>query len=152
MTADDRQTQRADAKTSRTSGGLIDHVSWFVCGEQRSTYLVSRWVFLRGLGVVYLIAFVSLGTQVIGLIGENGILPTGEFLERMYQARGTEAYRLLPTLCWFTSSDTFLRFQCWGGVVLSVLLIAGIAPAPVLALLWIVYLSLTVVGQTFLSF
>src|SRR5205809_7887820 len=41
----------------------------------RPTYLLSRWLFLRLLGVVYLIAFVSLALQITGLVGEHGILP-----------------------------------------------------------------------------
>src|SRR2546430_13070892 len=41
---------------------------------------------------------------------------------------------------------------CWGGAALSLLVVAGVAQAPVLALLWACYLSLSVVGQTFLWF
>ncbi len=44
-------------------------------------YLVSRWLFLRLLGVVYLIAFAFLALQITGLVGEHGILPAGQFLE-----------------------------------------------------------------------
>src|SRR2546422_10829768 len=46
------------------------------------TYVLSRWLFLRLLGVVYLVAFVSLALQITGLVGEHGILPAGGFLER----------------------------------------------------------------------
>src|SRR5204863_5306649 len=46
----------------------------------------------------------------------------------------------------------FLHFLCGGGVVFSLLLIFGIAPALSLLALVIVYLSLTIAGQTFLSF
>jgi hypothetical protein len=59
---------------------------------------------------------------------------------------------ILPTLCWFSSSDAFLHCLCGGGVVLSFLLIFGIAPAISLAGLVVFYLSLTIAGQTFLSF
>ena len=38
-------------------------------------HLLVRSVFLRSLGVIYLIAFVSLWAQIIGLVGSNGILP-----------------------------------------------------------------------------
>ena len=34
-------------------------------------FLLSRWLFLRLLGVVYLVAFWSLATQIIGLSGEQ---------------------------------------------------------------------------------
>jgi hypothetical protein len=50
------------------------------------------------------------------------------------------------------SSDAFLNFQCAAGTVLSVLLIFGLAPAPCLFLLWLIYLSLATIGRDFLSF
>ena len=116
------------------------------------TFLLSRWLFLRLLGGVYLIAFLSLAWQIIGLIGENGILPAGEYLARVKEVYGGSAYRIFPTLAWLSASDAFLRVLCWGGAFASVLLIAGIGPAPMLVLLWVSYLSLTVAGQTFLQF
>ena len=39
------------------------------------TFVRSRWLFLRLLGIVYLIAFVSLAVQITGLVGEHGLLP-----------------------------------------------------------------------------
>src|ERR1041385_6770578 len=57
--------------------------------------LLSRWLFLRLLGVAYLIAFVSLAVQVSGLVGERGILPAGSFLQRAHALYGAAAYRLL---------------------------------------------------------
>src|SRR5260221_14431268 len=63
-----------------------------------------------------------------------------------------DAVSLAPTLCWFNSSDGFLHFLCCGGTVLAVLVILGVATAPSLALLWLFYLSLCVVGEPFLNF
>ena len=111
-----------------------------------------RWLFLRLLGVVYLIAFASLAVQLAGLVGEHGILPIRELLTQARDAYGTGAYHVLPTLLWLSSSDTVLSLLSWGGAALSLLLIAGIAPVPVLILLWAFYLSLTVAGQVFLEF
>ena len=124
---------------------------------ERPSYLLTRRIFLRALGVVYLIAFVSLWTQIAGLIGHNGILPTDRFMavaRQQCDAQGLslERYHLLPTLCWFSASNAFLNFQCAAGSVLAVLLIVGIAPVPCLALLWLLYLSLVTVGRDFLSF
>src|SRR3989449_8411800 len=45
-----------------------------------------------------------------------------------------------------------LRALGWGGTALALLLVTGVAQAPVLLLLWLCYLSLAVVGQTFLWF
>src|SRR5437762_11436535 len=115
-------------------------------------YLLSRWLFLRLLGAVYLVAFVSLAVQVPGLLGEHGILPAGAFLERVHAQYGGAAYRLFPSLCWVGAGDGMLQLLAWGGAGLALLLIAGVAPVPVLLLLWIGYLSLSVAGQTFLWF
>ena len=90
--------------------------------------------------------------QVDGLIGEKGILPIAEFLPAARAHLGSNAPFVLPTLCWFNASDAFLHFLCGAGAVLSVLLIAGFVPVISLVLLFVFYLSLTIAGQTFLSF
>jgi predicted DCC family thiol-disulfide oxidoreductase YuxK len=116
------------------------------------TYFVARRWFLRALGVIYLVAFVSLWVQIDGLIGSNGITPVSEFLPAARDHLGPNAWSVLPTLCWLNSSNAFLHFLCGGGVVLSLLLIVGIAPVLSLIALFVFYLSLTIAGQTFLSF
>ncbi len=116
------------------------------------SYLLSRWLFLRLLGVVYLIAFASLAVQVTGLVGEHGILPAGRLLEWAHSIYGRDAYRLLPTVFWLGSSDLALRLVAWAGAAVALLLIFGVAPLASLALLWLLYLSLTVAGQNFLAF
>jgi hypothetical protein len=90
--------------------------------------------------------------QVKGLVGTDGISPINQFLPAAQSQLGNRAYSLLPTLCWFNSSDALLHFLCAGGVVLSLLLIFGIAPAISLIALFVLYLSLTIAGQAFLSF
>jgi lipase maturation factor 1 len=119
---------------------------------RRPTYFKSRDLFVRSLGAIYLIAFVSLWLQVDGLMGEEGILPIGQYLQRAREQLGPEAFFLLPTLCWFQSSNGFLHFLCGAGAIISVLLMAGLAPVLSLGLLFVLYLSLTIAGQTFLSF
>ena len=121
------------------------------------SYRLTGWIFLRLLGLIYLCAFASLGTQIIGLVGKNGILPAAEYMTAkrgIAEANhiGLERYHRLPTLCWFGASDGFLRFLCVAGCALSALLITGIAPAPCLFLLWMIYLSLAAVCREFLGF
>jgi hypothetical protein len=90
--------------------------------------------------------------QVDGLIGSDGVSPLNQFLPAARAQLGQGAYALLPTLCWFNASNAFLHFLCGGGVVISLLLIFGIAPALSLVVLFAFYLSLTIAGQIFLSF
>ncbi|CAN5812551.1 lipase maturation factor family protein [soil metagenome] len=113
---------------------------------------VTADLFLRALGLVYLIAFASLWVQVAGLIGSGGILPVADYLTRAHAALGTDAYLRLPTLLWLSGSDLALNLLCGGGVLFAVLLLLGLLPALSLALLWLFYLSLAVGGQVFLSF
>src|SRR5213076_2537431 len=84
--------------------------------------------------------------------GSNGITPVSVFIPAVREQLGPRAWSILPTLCWLNSSDVFLHFLCGGGVVLSLLLICGIAPVLSLIALFVSYLSLAIAGQTFLSF
>jgi predicted DCC family thiol-disulfide oxidoreductase YuxK len=116
------------------------------------SYDLTRWLFLRLVGIIYLVAFVSLGTQILGLVGSNGIQPVENYIRYIHQNLGAERYFYYPTLAWLSASDAFLQFLSWGGAGLSMLLVIGIAPAATSALLWIFYLSLFIAGQSFLSF
>ena len=135
----------------RTFGSVVTRLLWGADVRPPTYFAARRW-FLRALGPVYLIAFVSLWVQVDGLVGANGILPVSQFLSAAYEQLGGRAYSILPTLCWFNSSNAFLHFLCGGGVVLSLLLICGIIPVACLIALFVSYLSLTIAGQTFLNF
>lgn len=139
----------------RTGFSMLTRLLW---GQhvEHPTYLFTRWLFLRLLGLIYLFAFVSLWMQVDGLIGSHGITPAAQFMEVVRNWAGEhnswDAHLIAPTLCWFSASDGFLHFLCAAGTVLSVLVIVGIAPAPALALLWLFYLSLSVVSDVFLGY
>ncbi|HST29951.1 MAG TPA: lipase maturation factor family protein [Chthoniobacterales bacterium] len=116
-----------------------------------STYFAARRWFLSALGVIFLIAFVSLWVQVDGLIGSNGITPVSEFLPAVRAHLGEGALSIMPTLFWFNSSDAFLHFLCGAGVVLSLLLIFRIAPAISLVGLVISYLSFAAISDGFVN-
>ncbi len=116
------------------------------------TYAVSSQWFLRLLGVVYLIAFISFWVQSSGLLGEKGIAPAGTFFQRAGEILGPGGFWQLPSVCWWGAGDAALQVWAAGGVVVSVLLITGFAPLACLIFLWAVYLSLTVAGQVFYQF
>jgi hypothetical protein len=115
-------------------------------------FWLARWLFLRALGVIFAIAFASLWVQIDGLVGSRGLLPIADFLDRVREVYGERLVRELPTLCWWNASDGFLHAQCAAGLAISIALVAGIAPRLSLGLAWALYLSLSVAGQTFLSF
>ena len=115
-------------------------------------YSLVRWLFLRGLGVIYLIAFASFAVQSKPLIGRRGLLPAKDFLLTVQRLFGKKAYLYYPTLAWFDTSDAFILFLCLAGIFLSILLIFGLQTTPVLLVLWALYLSLVGIGQIFLSY
>ena len=138
---------------------FFSKLTWLGWGEhvERPEHFRLRWIFLRGLALIYLTAFISLWTQIDGLVGSNGILPAAKFMtnvsEQVKAANiGIERYRVLPTLCWFSASNSALHWQCAAGVTCAVLLLLGLAPAPCLASLWLIYLSLSTVCREFLGF
>ncbi len=122
-----------------------------------STYYIASALFLRLLGLVYLIAFVSLWTQIDGLVGDHGILPTADFLAGVkeyfsQQLPPSSPIWNLPTLVWIDPHGGFLHVLCAGGTIASICLVLGVLQIPSLIALWLFYLSLVYAGQVFMNF
>ena len=78
-------------------------------------YELVSYLFLRGLGLVYLAAFVSFAVQAQGLIGSDGILPLTKSTEAVAARFGAERYFLAPMVFWLNDSDAAIRGVCWAG-------------------------------------
>jgi hypothetical protein len=114
-----------------------------------NSYWLTRFVILRLLGFVYAVAFLIAAQQLVPLIGEHGLAPASHFLatiESQFASRAT-AFWNLPTLFWFGISDHSLSILSWCGFALSLIVLAGYANAILLALLWMMYMSIVHVGQ-----
>ncbi len=132
---------------------FFSHVTQTLWGTPEiSTYQIAQNIFLKMLGLVYFFAFLSLALQIKGLIGSGGILPAQDFLKIISQHTGLERYWFVPTLFWLENSDLSLQLVSWLGVSFSLLLILGINSSVILFVLWLFYLSLFYVGQTFLGY
>ena len=110
------------------------------------------WVFLRLLGAIYIIAFASLGVQILGLVGEAGIAPVGRYLDAARQGWGVAAYWRMPTLLWLNSSDAVLVAGTLVGLLLGFLVVLGLWDRPALVGLFVLYLSYVYAGQMFTSY
>ena len=115
-------------------------------------YKLASGLFIKLLAVIYFSAFFSLGVQITGLVGANGILPFAELLDYIYQNHGAIAWLYKPSLFWFNSSDFALQAVTVLGCIVSLLLLFGIKPFWSLIVLFVLYLSLLHAGQTFLMF
>ena len=113
---------------------------------------LTRFVFLRLLGFVCVAAFLSLIIQLDPLIGSNGLLPAAKFLDRLRQVSGFNPWLQLPTIFWFNCSDSFLMAMAALGLLLSLLLLGGLANGILLASIWVIYLSFVHIGQIFYGY
>lgn len=119
----------------------------------------ARQVLQRGIAALYLVAFVSTLNQFRPLLGERGLLPAPELLEwARTSPRGRRMLR--PTVFRYAAyTDRRLAALCWTGITIAVLLVCGIpqllspwaAMACFLAL-WLGYMSIVSIGQTFYGF
>lgn len=116
-----------------------------------SSYWLTRFVLLRLLGLVYLVAFATILDQGLGLLGSDGLLPAAQFLERA-RAQLDWPFLRLPTLFWWTSSNSFLMGTAWLGFALSLAVLFGYANSILLLALWFLYMSFVHVGQNWYSF
>src|SRR5690349_6512784 len=114
-----------------------------------SDRLLSRWLFLRALGLIYFSAFFSLIFQVRGLIGPNGILPAGEYLRAVTNSIGYARFWYAPTLFWFSASNHALMAICWAGLLASVLVALNIFPRSMLLLCFTCFLSFVSASSDF---
>ncbi|HTD98177.1 MAG TPA: lipase maturation factor family protein [Mucilaginibacter sp.] len=113
------------------------------------TYWLTRFVILRLLGAIYAVAFLVAINQIIPLIGSNGLLPVGNYLQQVTATLGSAGtgFVRLPSLFWLWHSDTALLTVAWIGLILSCVVVAGYANAPLLAVLWFLYMSFVHIGQ-----
>jgi predicted DCC family thiol-disulfide oxidoreductase YuxK len=115
-------------------------------------FALTQWLFVRMLAVIYAIAFGSLTVQVKGLLGSHGVLPVGDYLKAVAESAGGARFFYVPTVFWLNYSDGVLLGVCWAGVVIAALVLVGVFQRAGLAILFVLYLSLSSAGQEFLSF
>jgi len=138
---------------SRATTAVARVIRWFF--PAGCDYARSRGLFIRGMGLIYLAAIVSWWVQAGALVGSGGLVPMADFLERAaahFKSEGQGRFWNVPTLFWISSSDGFIATVCALGVVLALLVVAGIASGPCLLVLWMIYLSLVSTGNVFMNF
>lgn len=119
--------------------------------DSESYTIAAQWL-PRLLGCIYLCAIVPFHFQILGLIGKNGILPVQDYLDHFRIRYPRKRFFYLPTLFWLNANDFALMALVSAGTLFSIFLILGFYPSLLLALLFIIYLSIVTVGQDFLSF
>src|SRR5919108_3034144 len=139
---------RARIMLARRQGGRGRMTELF-----EADYQVARLAIERGLGVLYLLAFLVAARQFPALCGERGLEPAPRVL-------AATTFRQAPSLFqWIDYTDRRLRAAAWVGIALAAAVIIGLpqlAPLPLTMLawfvLWALYTSIANIGGSFYSF
>jgi hypothetical protein len=101
-------------------------------GDWASLDPLTVWgLFYRGIGLVYVISFLSLLGQVLPYAGERGALPVRRVLERIARDfPGRRRFLYFPTLLWLDSSDRMLRGLAVVGALSGAIVVLGGPLAP----------------------
>ncbi|MFC6354590.1 lipase maturation factor family protein [Luethyella okanaganae] len=123
-------------------------LGWFEAHD----YEIARQVLQRGVAALACVAFLSTLNQFRALLGERGLLPVPELLERASRLRGPSVFR-------WGYTDRRLVMVAITGLALGASVVLGLpqsgppwVPMLVFLALWILYLSIVNVGQTFYGF
>lgn len=121
------------------------------------SYEITGSLFLSLLGLVFLFAFWSLNSQMLGLVGSQGLIPAAQTLHSMREAVGSRAFLFAPSLFWLHPTDSWLHWMSRLGMIASFALIfSGWVGRGwqrfATAVCFILYLSLAAVGQPFTLF
>ena len=115
-------------------------------------YWLARMAFQRALAAINFIGFLVALQQFRPLLGERGLLPVPRFTAQV-------GFFDAPSIFHWRYSDRLLVAVSWTGLVLAAAAVLGLTdrvPTPVAMLvwfaLWVLYLSIVNVGQTFYSF
>ena len=120
--------------------------------DTSAPYWLTRWLLQRGLAAIYLIAFIVAVNQFLPLLGSHGLTPVPWFVH-------DSSFWRSPSLFYLHYSDGFALVLAWLGVICAVLALAGVperigTPASIVVwgIMWVLYLSIVNVGQTWYGF
>jgi hypothetical protein len=121
-------------------------------GASQPGYWLARFVFQRGMALIYLIAFLVALNQFRPLLGERGLQPVPEFVRQV-------PFREAPSLFYLAPKDAAFTAAAWIGILFSCVALSGFSERYTLwfsiavwATLYALYLSFVNVGQIFYGF
>ena len=108
-----------------------------------ATYLWPRWIFLRAVGVVFLIAFGGIIYHAQVFVGPHGLTPLGDKLAELtgQWGHGWEVVLRAPSLFWLSSGAGMISAVAWLGLLSAMAVVLNLWPRMSLFVCWLCLLS-----------
>ena len=108
-----------------------------------ATYLWPRWIFLRAVGLVFVVVFTGIIGESDALIGPGGLAPLPGLIAQLRAAAPSaiDAFLKAPTLLWFQPGPGAVVTLAWTGLAGAFALVLNLWPRMALFTCWIALLS-----------
>ncbi len=108
-----------------------------------ATYLWPRWLVLRAVGLVFVLAFAGIIDQAQVMVGPHGLIPLGTSLGelRPQYAHGWELFLRAPTVFWLGTGAGMIVLVEWVGMLAAIALVLNVWPRMTLFVCWLCLLS-----------
>lgn len=108
-----------------------------------ATYLWPRWLVLRAVGLVYLLAFAGIIEQGQALVGPRGLIPLGDFFTDLHVRipSALAAFLSAPSLFWLGTSAGMISALAWLGLLAALAVLLNLWPRMALTACWVLLLS-----------
>ena len=109
----------------------------------RQTFVLTKSIILRLLGLMYLVAFKVALDQNLALMGSKGLTPVARAFEKQKASiSGFDGFRQAPSIFWFVKlNDRNMVLVNYLGLGCSLALVAGLHSSMVAGILWLSYFS-----------
>jgi hypothetical protein len=115
---------------------------------RHESFVITKIVILRALGLVYFFAFLSAYWQNGALLGSDGLMPAQQYLESIRSGTPLQSFLAHPAVWWWWPlSDVRLDGVALTGVVLSAAVSLGLCSSLVLFVLWLLYFSIVTAAE-----
>eukprot|EP00943_MAST-04B_sp_MAST-4B-sp1_P004494 g4494.t1 len=116
-------------------------------GEKQITYVLTRILFIRSIAFIYFVAFLVAYNQNPGLLGDDGLLSSQEYFNRLKQHVGVntppqKSVMQIPTLLWFLDDQqVFNNIQQFAlaGLTISALVFYHVPRVAIYANWWLIF-------------
>lgn len=116
-----------------------------------ATFLWTRWLVLRAIGVVFVFVFAGIVVQAQALLAPNGIAQLAETFEQLQRTFPSFAEQLIraPSLFWVSKSPAMISLLGWAGLAAALALVLNLWPRGALFGCWLLFLSFASTWRTF---